>query len=229
VFCGWGLINVILDYRSLGFFCFFVATVVWVKTGKHSTVQISKFVLPVCLSLLMLIVAYLGTQQSYADRRLASNEGRFAAYEVALKAISQSPLVGYGSWATNKEFSELYLNLTGGNRSFASSERLAAQAVIPSHSQILQSWVEGGILGTAFFAFLGYKLVMSIAFIVFERQYDSLLPLFLFNLLVSTWNLFASPFGGNHRIPIAIAVATICVLSYEKSHKLRTRRPLNAS
>jgi O-antigen ligase len=214
-----GLVNVVLDFRSQGLFCVILAAIVWAKSRKYSKLEFSKLLVPLGLSILVLTSAYLSTQQLYGARRLDSNTGRFAAYQVAVEAILRTPVLGYGSWATNRELTNLYLDLAGGDRSFQSFGRLFASTTIPSHSQFLQAWVEGGILGVTFFTFLGYQMVTNLIYIIFKRPYDLLFPLFLFNLLNSSWNLFASPFGGSHRIYIASSVATVCVLSSEKLHR----------
>jgi hypothetical protein len=215
-----GLLSVVLDYRSLGLFCIILATIVWVKSSSGlSREQIFRLILALCLSLFLLMIAYTSFTNRKTDiRREESNAGRFAGVIVAVKAITDSPVLGYGSWAQNRALTSLYLDLSGGRRGFQSWDRLFAATSIPAHSQMLQSWVEGGILGATFFVFFGYKLISGITYIVVQRPYNNLLPLFLFNLLNSTWNLFASPFGGNHRVPIAVAVAILCVLSFEVTY-----------
>jgi hypothetical protein len=213
-----GVVNVALDYRSLGLLCVVLAAIVWSKASlKVSKMQIFQLATALCLALIMLTLAYSITQETYAQRRTESNSGRFASIQVSVEAILRSPLLGHGSWATDRSLANLYLDLSGSrNRSFGSSDRLLAQTSIPSHSQFLQAWVEGGILGTTFFAFLGYRLISSAHYLTFVKRFDPLLPLFLFNLLNSTWNLVSSPFGGSHRVTIAVAVATICVILVEK-------------
>jgi O-antigen ligase len=67
-----------------------------------------------------------------------------------------------------------------------------------AHSQILQSWMEGGILAALFFLFFGYHLITSMKRVAFNRPLDYLTLLFIMILFISTGNVVMSPYAGGH-------------------------------
>lgn len=222
-----GLFHVLFDFRSLGFFCLLVAGLIWL-TPRLSSKQdafraLPKLIISFGLIFTLLSVAYSFSQDSYANRRDESNSIRSAAYIVSLQAIAESPLIGHGSWAKDSQLASRYVDIItaeAGTRRSQYKDQLREE-LIPAHSQILQSWVEGGILGTIFFAYFGFKHIRGIRFCVIERPFDRFTALFLFLLISSFWAVFASPFGGNQRIYVAISVAILCVLERERKRLLR--------
>jgi O-antigen ligase len=146
-------------------------------------------------------------------RRSESNAGRAAGIEVGIIAVARSPIIGYGSWTENRELAELFLKKQreyGGDKQY----RERAGAFFSPHSQVLQAWVEGGILGAAFFAFLLYQVVRSARWTVKFRPLDSLTPLLLNFLLFGAWALLMSPFGSS-RLAIATLAAIVLMLRVE--------------
>jgi len=85
------------------------------------------------------------------------------------------------------------------------------------HSQILQAWFEAGVAGTAFFVYLGWKLLVAFKWCVFRRRPDAFSVLFAFCLLRATWHLLFSPFAGLARADVALAAAIVCVLEMQRS------------
>jgi O-antigen ligase len=220
---GLGVINILLDYRSFGLIFILVATLAWAKEQSNSQPrkQMLKLLLSIALAGSLLLSLYQFTQDEFSDRREESNIARFGGIQVAIEAIAESPIIGHGSWAKSDALAERFLNLTDGDRSFGSVDRIYAQQIIPTHSQILQVWVEGGILGTTFFIFYGYKLVTSIVYYV-KSNYDNVFfALFLFSLVNSLWHLCLSPFASTQRMSIALAVSVICLINKDKERKER--------
>jgi hypothetical protein len=220
-----GLVNVILDARILALQCLIVSAITWVKIKNVTKIPIKKILISLCIALFLLLAVYSYTEGQYASRRDGSNITRMAGYQVAAKAILESPIIGYGSWAKNKEYANEYIDLIKLSYPEPLRPRLYEEvAYIPAHSQIVQAWVEGGILGIAFFLWFGYGLIWGIMFLVNQPYYNRFFPLFLFNLVISFWHFWASPFASGHRITMAISVATLCILSLEEHYQLRQKR-----
>lgn len=78
------------------------------------------------------------------------------------------------------------------------------------HSQILHSWIEGGILAAIFFMYFGFQLIVGLKNIILARKFDFLSPLYAFILLISLRHLIMSPYAGHHRLTIAMSIAILC-------------------
>jgi hypothetical protein len=86
---------------------------------------------------------------------------------------------------------------------------------IEAHSQLLESWIQGGILGVTFFLLLGYYIVATLRYLLFRRRYRPDCPFLVFLLVHALWNLLLSPFGDYQRLMIAFSVVAICWLHRE--------------
>ena len=161
------------------------------------------------------------TEELYSGRREASNIGRSAAIIVSLRAIADSPLIGYGSWTINKKYANELQHEAQSQRNQAGNTSSNAGSGFQSHSQILQSWVEGGILGASFFLFYGYKLLQTIFWGAVRRPMDVFTPSFMFVLIQGFWSLIASPFLGFERLQIALVVGVIVIMSHERRSKVK--------
>jgi hypothetical protein len=128
---------------------------------------------------------------------------------IGARAIRDSPVVGHGSWARDPKYaSEGVAELVSSGYAVDPSitSQLLQRDEIPSHSYLLGAWVEGGILGGAFWiVVLGYA---AGAFFNFHRIEEPLAPLVVFFLVVLSWNIFFSPYGAEQRIfaPYAIVL-----------------------
>jgi O-antigen ligase len=208
------------DYRSIGALCLVVSAIMlwqrariqggmgknWLRSGVIAAIAVA-----VLATLLWL------TQDQFSERRQQSNIGRYVGLLVAWRAINESPLIGYGSWAADERFGRMFkAEVERIDRDNPRSENVR-RSLLP-HSQLLQAWVEGGVLGLAFFVFYGVRLVGALRWLAWKRPPDVMTPLFLYFLMSGLWNLFASPFLGFHRIYVALAVALIAVAAHERRH-----------
>ena len=223
-----GGLNIALDYRILGAVFIIVATIIWAhpeQTDKStiSFARYAKITVFMALGILVISLTTILTQDEYAARRDASNVGRFAAIIVAMHAIADSPIIGYGSWTINQKYADMVRRLIEAdrNRSLPQVEQMGTGGGFNAHSEILQSWVEGGVLGAAFFFLYGYQLVRAIHWYSLRRPVDMFSPAFTFTLIISLWAWMASPFNGNQRIQIAMAVAVIAAATYDQFKKQR--------
>lgn len=214
-----GTLNMALDYRNVGAALIGVAAVVFVGRMRQGK-RLGGLLIAGTVAVAALILTVTLTKTEYDTRRTDSNIGRLSAVVVSLRAIVDSPFLGYGSWTENAQYADEVRKEIEKRRSAeedsANFHRLRSGSGFQSHSQILQSWVEGGLLGASFFLFFGYQLVRALVWAVLRRWTDVFSPVFLYSLIISLWNFFASPFLGSTRIQIAIAVAVIVVLSIER-------------
>ncbi|HYQ73222.1 MAG TPA: hypothetical protein VET88_15000, partial [Gammaproteobacteria bacterium] len=100
---GYGLLNIALDYRSLGAGLTLAAAIL-IASSVRPDKRFMALVVAGSVMLFSIVAAISLTQDEYIAHRMDSNIGRTSGIIVSLRAIAQSPLVGYGSWTVNKEF-----------------------------------------------------------------------------------------------------------------------------
>lgn len=213
---GLGVIHILLDSRILGVLAVATAGILVGRSGpRHAAAGTGRQVLLIGA----LVMLFLGggwwllvtTGDDYGERRTLSNTARFAGLEVGAAAIAASPLIGYGSWTESREFAQRLRKTIRDRTDFQSRRRsmYSSQTLFRQHSQILQAWVEGGLLGAAFFFFYGYWLGKALWAQVTRVGVDRYYALYLYTTMAGLWHLLMSPFGGQARLDIAAAVAVI--------------------
>jgi hypothetical protein len=114
---------------------------------------------------------------------------------VSSRAILDSPFLGHGSWAKDQQYSTLLTELRrkAGYGIAAEGE----EDLIPTHSHLLGAWVEAGLLGAIFWAW-----VLTLPVRVLFRTHilmDRLIPLMVFFAFLSIWDMLFSPYGAMAR------------------------------
>lgn len=221
-----GLLSVVLDYRSLGALAILIAACLVVRRyiGSHRRWRARDAVLLAVVgvaTVTVLVLTLALTEDQYQTRRTASNLGRYAGLTVAAEAIADSPIVGNGSWAADRK----YLLLIRREEARASSQVGYAVRIGDSlmpHSQVLQAWLEGGALAAAYFLIYGCHLLAALWWLVRGRRFDAMTPLYLYAVSGGLFNWIASPGTGIHRVYIALAVAVIAVLACERQMERRS-------
>ncbi|TWU28093.1 O-antigen ligase family protein [Bythopirellula polymerisocia] len=229
---GLAALNAALDTRSNALICAVVAGVVFLA-GRQSSpylnkVSLSRFIkfiiiLGLCFGVAVFSVKWYSDQYGYERRQSGSDTKRSVSAQVCFQAIMDSPIIGYGSWAKSPELAKLRDRLIEKQINSHVFRADAQEDRIVAHSQLLQGWLEGGLLGLFFFAFLGVQMAIKGTFLTIERGFDSMTPLFATSLLLSGWHLIFSPFNGDQRMLIAAACAVLCYLANEK-YVLRNNR-----
>lgn len=231
-----GVMSIALDYRNLGAAFIVVAAILWARSRYPDKLNLSfsqyaRVLLIGGIGVIGVIATIALTRDEYAARRDFSTMSRTAALVVAMRAIADSPVVGHGSWTVSPEYAEM-LRREVRERRDPNAPLVALEyrgSSFQSHSQILQSWVEGGIFGAAFFLFYGYQLVRAIRWYMLRRPTDVCFAAFSFMLIIGLWNWIASPFLGAERIQIAMAVSAIAAMAFDKMNRSRSRRTAPAT
>jgi hypothetical protein len=133
---------------------------------------------------------------------------------IGLEAAYDSPWLGHGSWAKDPEYVELYretMELLGYGTG-VHEESLDQEANITAHSHILGAWVEAGIVGAIFWAWilmLGARAVIA----SYRRRHG--IPLAAFCAFALLWDVLFSPFAADRRfiIPFYAVVLMTCLHS----------------
>jgi hypothetical protein len=222
---GLAVLSVALDYRSLALMCILAAGITWLamrrKAGQQATGRrVSKtsmiaagLVIIAFLAFAIYLIQFLGAKYGYLDRFQRSNATRLISATVTWKAIEQSPFIGYGSWPKDPELARLRDKLVTKAKGNAAYRTQAQDDLIIAHSQFLQGWLEGGLLGLTFFAWLTWTLTRQMAWIGLVSPYMPMTPLIAFMQLNCAWHLVFSPFSGLQRVYIAATCVLICYVA----------------
>ncbi|MBI4995987.1 MAG: hypothetical protein HZC22_03630 [Rhodocyclales bacterium] len=217
-----GGMTMMLDYRSLGGVYLLAAGVLGTRmktSAWHRLGPLSRWSIVVSAMLVAVgLIAALLTQsdEEFHQRRLQSNIGRVAGIVVAVEAISDSPILGYGSWAGDKRYMQMLrseIAKASAGKNFPGG-RLSS-SILP-HSQVLQAWIEGGILAAAFFMLFGVSLLAGLRWLILHHKAGLMTPLYAMVMLNALWNILFSPFLGLHRIHVAFALAALSLLAWER-------------
>lgn len=149
---------------------------------------------------------------------------------VAVAVITDSPLLGHGSWYHDPKIAAAELLFSGfaspdavGDRS---SVGIATQVLrdqggqAMGHSTILQAWVEGGIVGAAFWLWI---IFLSIWAIIQSLRYPvALTPVLFWAAAGLCWDIIFSPFGNMSRMGSMLQI-TVVILSLTQTQLSRAR------
>jgi O-antigen ligase len=218
---GLSLLNLYLNFRSMGGICFLTALFLFLRWRLGPRPRLLPAVPRMvtvagwlALSLAVFWGAYgyatqLAGREAQLKEKAQSGKlgvlvgGRMEAYG-ALRAIADSPLVGYGSWAKDRRYALAMIDLAQYGYEI-DPLRVTKNETIPSHSHLLGAWVEAGVAGTLFW-------LLSLAVIVrvlwrLLRVAEPLAPLVVFVGATTLWNILFSPFGAEMRLWDAYALA----------------------
>ncbi len=145
-------------------------------------------------------------------------------YEILIStaAIQDSPLIGHGSWATNRYYSDMIYEVSSRLKLNIDDAYLdyvvASSALIPAHSVIMQSWIWAGFCGAVFWLYVGqWTLRNTLAAVISSLP---MRPLVIFLGLYAIWNLIFSPFGSDQRMYWALTIIVIHVSTRHISNKV---------
>ena len=103
------------------------------------------------------------------------------------------------------------------------TQEAAQNGSIPSHSHILQAWVEAGIFGAAFWA---YALFLMARFLWTLTGDEPFLPFAIFQVTLLMWDIFFSPYGAERRFSVTFFLAFLLAIGY---HKQRQQAALHSA
>ena len=237
------ILNLYMDFRSLSGICF-ISTIYlslqWYWTNKNKNKINLSFRQLVTIGILLTFASYIflegyehlakqGFLGETAQKKYKwQSSGDFGVLLggrseilVSSRAIMNSPIIGYGSWAKDLNFAELmnYLMRDLGYIPETGSE----SELIPTHSYIFGAWVEAGICGALFWGFVMALIARVLTMMHNTRKDLSVLVTFFAFLLL--WDIFFSPFGSDQRFIAPYYVIVILSFMNVKPKKfLRNRQ-----
>jgi hypothetical protein len=147
-----------------------------------------------------------------SDPVLAVLTGGRDEFYATSEAISDSPVIGFGSWARSSYYFSLFAEQIRAHGTPEQIRELDSQVtigepLIPSHSHLLGAWVEAGVVGAAFWGLLLWRAIRAVPrAMALQGNADVLI---LATLPMFVWNILFSPFGGEMRLVEAIAIIVV--------------------
>ena len=127
----------------------------------------------------------------------------------SLFLISNNPIIGYGSYAKDKN--ELI-------RQFDKETNRSKNDLLPGHSYILGAWVYSGILGALFWIYILYLIFVFIKDkILLDDKLIGINVLLSFQML---WNILFSPFADRLNFLFFITLAVIQINLKKSEYEL---------
>jgi hypothetical protein len=218
-----GIASFQIDTRAFGLICLVTVAIVVARTLVSRRLQkLMPFILLVALLISAFGVSTIldETHERFGKRQVGSNELRYATAATALQSIAAHPWYGIGSWKTDFE---------AANRHRANLQEAGGQLDTESydqsgHSQLLQTWLEGGPLATLAFLYLLWRMLVSLRWTL-SRPVDRFLVFSIFVLLNGIWSCLFSPFlGADIRVNAAVSIYVCIILASEKSQNERRAR-----
>lgn len=217
-----GLVSFQADTRAFGMLCFVAAAIVAARaliTGRARRLMPLAMLLALLTTSFGISVLLDQTTARFGRRQSNSNIMRYAAIVTATQTIARHPWTGIGSWKNDFEAASRHranVMEAGGNHDSESFDQ-------SGHSQILQTWLEGGPLAAAAFLYMLWRMLRSLQWTL-SRPADGFLAFSVFVLLNGIWSCLFSPFlGADIRVNAAIAIYVCIDLTREKMNFSRAR------
>jgi len=236
---GAAVLNIVMGFRSAGGICFLTAVFLWVQRyrsrqvrsgrGARPSQAIALFVV-VCAAGWLMIRTYERAAESgvlgeAAEKKYeAQGSGRYGLLLggrsetlISLEAISDSPVIGHGSWAKDPRYAAAYWQRAGllGYHQGPGEET----DLIPTHSHLFGAWVESGLPGAVFWIWC-FLLALRALLRLFAEN-DRLSPLIVFIAVSFMWDILFSPYGGLARLSAMFYVVTL--MSFLACSEVRAR------
>lgn len=238
VFTAFGVLNLVLGYRSLGGVSLVTAGYVSLcavlgrrqRMGQRAQLR----PVPALLFVAAAGIAVLGIYSAAASLGLLGPEAQ-AKYNdqagafgvvlggrpealVSIQAIRDSPVLGHGSWAVDPTYAQLLADRQEELGYEVTPEYVGAE-LIPVHSHLLGAWVWAGFLGALFWFAVAAIAVWLLANLHSRRL--EVAPLVIFGAILLLWDIAFSPYGLAGRITTPYGLA-LCLLGL----RLIAQRPL---
>lgn len=136
----------------------------------------------------------------------------------SIKAITDSPIIGHGSWARDLTYVYFRASMLRQRGVDSTGHYRIVDDLIPTHSYILGSWVEAGIVGGLFWIFVLVLIVRAAYATLFTANRAT--PFVIYTLFSFAWDVPFSYFGGWTRLFIVMQLCT-CIWAIQQLDQKR--------
>jgi hypothetical protein len=133
---------------------------------------------------------------------------------VAIQAIKDRPILGFGSYADDAKYVEMLKDLNY-ELGYSDIEPVSTDEDfpgIPAHSHLTEAWVHGGVFASLIWFYVIYLLCRSIVQVIVGEDH-SLRPLYLFVCITMFWDVLFSPWGNTRRVVEAVILVLMINLA----------------
>jgi hypothetical protein len=147
--------------------------------------------------------------------------GRISHVVGGLIAVSESPIIGYGSWPLDRYGFYFKVCEFFGTKPIPGYYKLGYPA-IPSHSHIVSAWVEHGILAVPFWL---YVLFVASRAIFAPIADPKRLQLWVLTAAVATlWNVLFSPISYRMELSMTLVIFITQYLDWKRGRNVATAK-----
>ena len=139
----------------------------------------------------------------------------------SVKAITDSPIIGHGSWARDLTYVYFRASMLRQRGVDSTGHYRIVDDLIPTHSYLLGSWVEAGILGGLFWIFALTLIIRAAYATLFTASRAT--PFVVYTLFSFAWDVPFSYFGGWTRLFIVMQLCT-CIWAIQRLDQKRTAK-----
>ncbi|MCC7435600.1 MAG: hypothetical protein IT363_13015 [Methanoregulaceae archaeon] len=147
--------------------------------------------------------------------------GGRAESSIAVIAIADSPILGHGSWAKNRDYRLLYESIRSKNTGQPVVD--TGHYLIPTHSFFFSGWVEAGLLGAVWWGLVIFIVLHSL-YRLLNWTYP-LGPVAVFTACQLLWDIPFSPFGADRRLSVAFALVLLPIAASQATRAYVRRDP----
>lgn len=158
--------------------------------------------------------AYRKYQQQQIDSKLGLASGRKEVW-MGLYAVKDSPILGFGSFAQDKNNYALnFLQKFDPDNLAAMNSFRYRHSEIPAHSHIVGAWVWHGFGGLIFWIYIIYLVLLFLW--KYSLKDPALIAFSFLMCFIFLWNIFFSPFGDRIGIAMKIAFLILYMNKFDK-------------
>lgn len=125
---------------------------------------------------------------------------------VYFEAILDSVLIGHGSWPENSYYAEKLVDERY-EHGLSTNRAKPKDASVPIHSHFFGGWIEAGLVGGIYWAYIVVLIVKSLLRSSFGISH--MRPLYLYGAVLLLWDVFFSPFSGFRRLETAFLIVIV--------------------
>ncbi len=139
---------------------------------------------------------------------------------VSSVAVWDSPILGHGSWAKDFKYTEMLYDIGNtygfGNGGNLQGEEDSSLGLIPTHSHLMGAWVQAGILGAVFWAYILWLVFKGMVRVLIAQS--AVTPLYTWMFINLFWAIPFSPFANTSRVSEALIIVIIVDLLESSPH-----------
>jgi len=217
-----GVANALFNFRSLaginvavGGFILFNSFILRMPLWFRSCLAVGGAILILFIYSITASTGLLGEQARLKYESQLREGGTFltvmsggrSEYRASTKAISDSPIIGFGSWAQRPEYIMYALDEEKFTSDSYAFKQMLSNGYIPTHSMLLGTWVDAGIIPGLLWMYLWFFIIRCL--LTNRIGLSEFGPLSAIMAVGLLWSILFSPFGSSNRTAAAFCIVVV--------------------